>query len=120
MYLELVVWEVGYGEGLHVCCRIGQQEDCHRCAQVLYYRSKSGCSMPRDSHGNIRDGMVKAEVGVRHEVQWDWHLQGHISLHADTSSCRLVRCLASGCNNASLTCGAHTHTSVTEERALTL
>ena len=83
MYLELVVWEVGYGEGLHVCCRIGQKEDRDCCAQVLYYRPEPGCSMPCDSHRHIGDGMVKAEVGMRHEVQWDWHLQGHMSVQVD-------------------------------------
>ena len=77
MYLKFVIWEVGYGEGFHECCSIGQKEDCDRCAQVLYYRPKPGCSMPCDSYCNIGERMVKAEVCMRHEVQWYRHLHGH-------------------------------------------
>ena len=74
-YLKFVVWEVGYSEGLHVCCRVGQKEDCDCCAQVLQHWPILGCGVPCDSHRYIRYGMVEAKVRMCHEIQWDGHLQ---------------------------------------------
>ena len=79
-HLECIIWEVRYGQSLHVGRGIREREDKARGGQLLVEGSPSlgGEAEPPDEE--VGDGVVEAEVGVRHEIQRDGHLQSASSL----------------------------------------
>lgn len=75
MYLESVVREVSDGESLHESCAVGQPENHSSLGNYTELRvRRARPAHPPQAH--VRECMVEAEIGMRHEVQSDGHLQG--------------------------------------------